>query len=42
MLFNSALYGVYLLATFCVFWLLRDRRFARSAFLVLASYGFYF
>ena len=42
MLFNSPLYGVFLLATFCVFWLLRKHRIARVLFLVAASYGFYF
>jgi alginate O-acetyltransferase complex protein AlgI len=42
MLFNSALYGVFLLATFGVFWLLHADRLLRAAFLVLASYGFYF
>ncbi len=41
MLFNSSLYGAFLLATFIVFWSLRTRRLARSIFLVLASYGFY-
>ncbi|HEY2510782.1 MAG TPA: MBOAT family protein [Polyangiaceae bacterium] len=42
MLFNSSLYGVFLLSTFLVFWALRQRRLARPVFLVLASYGFYF
>jgi alginate O-acetyltransferase complex protein AlgI len=42
MLFNSALYGVFLLATLIVFWLLRSHRIARALFLVVASYGFYF
>ena len=42
MLFNSALYGVFLLAVYAVFWALRTRRLARALFLVLASYGFYF
>jgi len=42
MLFNSALYGAFLLGTFAVFWLLHAHRLARSVFLVLASYGFYF
>jgi D-alanyl-lipoteichoic acid acyltransferase DltB (MBOAT superfamily) len=42
MLFNSALYGAFLLATFAVFWLLRDRRLPRALFLVVASYAFYF
>jgi alginate O-acetyltransferase complex protein AlgI len=42
MLFNSPLYGVFLLATFAVFWLLYRQRLPRALFLVLASYGFYF
>ncbi|HEY6463638.1 MAG TPA: MBOAT family O-acyltransferase, partial [Polyangiaceae bacterium] len=42
MLFNSALYGVFLLATWIVFWLLRQQRLPRALFLVLASYVFYF
>jgi D-alanyl-lipoteichoic acid acyltransferase DltB (MBOAT superfamily) len=42
MLFNSALYGVFLLGAFVVFWLLRKHRLLRVLFLVLASYGFYF
>jgi alginate O-acetyltransferase complex protein AlgI len=42
MLFNSPLYGVFLLATFAVFWLLYEHRLPRALFLVLASYGFYF
>jgi D-alanyl-lipoteichoic acid acyltransferase DltB (MBOAT superfamily) len=42
MLFNSALYGVFLLGAFVVFWLLRKHRLARMLFLVVASYGFYF
>ena len=42
MLFNSALYGAFLLGTFVVFWLLHARRVPRALFLVLASYGFYF
>jgi alginate O-acetyltransferase complex protein AlgI len=42
MLFNSPLYGVFLLATFAVFWLLYRHRLPRALFLVLASYGFYF
>ena len=42
MLFNSSLYGVFLLVAFAVFWTLRRRRIARALFLVLASYGFYF
>jgi len=42
MLFNSPLYGVFLVGTWIVFWLLRRRRLARSLFLVAASYVFYF
>ncbi len=42
MLFNSPLYGVFLVGTWAVFWLLRRARFARAAFLVAASYAFYF
>ncbi|WP_394833117.1 MBOAT family protein [Pendulispora rubella] len=42
MLFNSALYGFFLVGTFLVFWALRARRLWRSLFLVLASYAFYF
>src|SRR5579859_1780726 len=42
MLFNSALYGVFLVATFAVFWSLFRHRLARTLFLVVASYGFYF
>ncbi|WP_394826015.1 MBOAT family O-acyltransferase [Pendulispora albinea] len=42
MLFNSALYGFFLVGTFLVFWALHARRFWRSLFLVLASYAFYF
>jgi alginate O-acetyltransferase complex protein AlgI len=42
MLFNSALYGAFLLVTFAVFWILRTRRVPRALFLVVASYGFYF
>ncbi|MDB4994662.1 MAG: putative poly(beta-D-mannuronate) O-acetylase [Myxococcaceae bacterium] len=42
MLFNSALYGVFLLGAFVVFWSLRKHRLLRVLFLVLASYGFYF
>ena len=42
MLFNSPLYGVFLVGTWIVFWLLRHRRLARSLFLVAASYVFYF
>jgi len=42
MLFNSPLYGVFLVGTWVVFWLLRRTRIARAAFLALASYVFYF
>jgi alginate O-acetyltransferase complex protein AlgI len=43
MLFNSPLYGVFLVVTWAVFWLLgRERRLARFVFLVGASYAFYF
>ena len=42
MLFNSPLYGVFLIVCFAVFWGLRHVRLARALFLVVASYGFYF
>jgi D-alanyl-lipoteichoic acid acyltransferase DltB (MBOAT superfamily) len=42
MLFNSPLYGVFLVGTWIVFWLLRRLRLARALFLVAASYVFYF
>jgi D-alanyl-lipoteichoic acid acyltransferase DltB (MBOAT superfamily) len=42
LLFNSPLYGVFLLACFAVFWSLRRYRLPRALFLVFASYGFYF
>jgi D-alanyl-lipoteichoic acid acyltransferase DltB (MBOAT superfamily) len=42
LLFNSPVYGVFLIATFAIFWLLRGHRLPRAIFLVLASYGFYF
>jgi len=42
MLFNSPLYGAFLVATWVVFWLLRRVRLARALFLVGASYAFYF
>lgn len=42
MLFNSAAYGVFLLAAYVVFWALRRRTFLRPLFLTVASYGFYF
>jgi alginate O-acetyltransferase complex protein AlgI len=41
MLFNSPLYGVFLLVTYVVFWGLRRRAFLRPIFLTLASYVFY-
>lgn len=41
MLFNSPLYGAFLVAVFAVFWLACRGRRARALFLVLASYGFY-
>ena len=42
MLFNSALYGFFLVGTFLVFWALRAHRLPRALFLTLASYAFYF
>jgi alginate O-acetyltransferase complex protein AlgI len=42
MLFNSPLYGAFLVGTWAIFWLLRRVRIARAAFLLVASYGFYF
>src|SRR3974390_2244714 len=43
MLFNAPLYGVFLVGTWAVFWLLgAGRRGARALFLVGASYAFYF
>jgi D-alanyl-lipoteichoic acid acyltransferase DltB (MBOAT superfamily) len=42
MLFNSPLYGVFLVATWAVFWALRGARTAHALFLVAASYVFYF
>src|SRR5262245_44480983 len=42
LLFNSPLYGAFLVACFFVFWSLRSQRLARAVFLVVASYGFYF
>ncbi len=42
MLFNSPLYGVFLVLAFVVFWLLHKTRLARVLFLVTISYGFYF
>lgn len=42
MLFNSALYGVFLLGTYVVFWLCAPYHRLRTLFLVAASYAFYF
>jgi alginate O-acetyltransferase complex protein AlgI len=42
MLFNSPLYGAFLVATFAVFWILRRGHRARILFLIAASYAFYF
>lgn len=42
MLFNSPLYGAFLVITYVIFWALRRRSFARPLFLVVASYVFYF
>jgi D-alanyl-lipoteichoic acid acyltransferase DltB (MBOAT superfamily) len=42
MLFNSPLYGVFLVATWVLFWALRRARLPRALFLVAASYAFYF
>jgi D-alanyl-lipoteichoic acid acyltransferase DltB (MBOAT superfamily) len=42
MLFNSPLYGVFLLFTYVVFWTLRRESLLRPLFLVIASYAFYF
>ena len=42
MLFNSPLYGVFLLVTYVTFWLLRRQSLLRRLFLVFASYLFYF
>jgi alginate O-acetyltransferase complex protein AlgI len=41
-LFNSPLYGVFLLVTYVAFWALRRRSFARPLMLMVASYVFYF
>jgi len=41
MLFNSPLYGVFLVVTYVVYWLLRGKTLARTLFLVVASYVFY-
>src|SRR3954462_352231 len=42
MLFNSPVYGVFLLVTYVIFWALRRQSIARPLFLVAASYAFYF
>jgi alginate O-acetyltransferase complex protein AlgI len=42
MLFNSPLYGVFLVGTWIAFWALRSRRLPRVLLLVGASYAFYF
>jgi D-alanyl-lipoteichoic acid acyltransferase DltB (MBOAT superfamily) len=42
MLFNSPLYGVFLVATWVAFWALRRAHLPRALVLVLASYAFYF
>src|SRR3954470_11982930 len=42
MLFNSPLYGVFLLWTYVAFWALRRQSILRPLFLVIASYAFYF
>ena len=42
MLFNSPVYGVFLLVTYVAFWALRRRSFLRPLFLMVASYVFYF
>ncbi len=42
MLFNSPLYGVFLVLCFVVFWAVRKHRTLRILFLIVASYGFYF
>lgn len=41
MLFNSPLYGAFLLVTYVAFWALRRRSLLRRLFLTLASYLFY-
>lgn len=41
MLFNSPLYGVFLLVTYVTFWALRRRSLLRPLFLTVASYVFY-
>ncbi len=42
MLFNSPVYGVFLLVTYVAFWSLRRRSFLRPLMLTVASYLFYF
>ncbi|MBX3211674.1 MAG: MBOAT family protein [Labilithrix sp.] len=42
MLFNSPVYGVFLLVTYVAFWALRRRSLLRPLFLMAASYVFYF
>lgn len=42
MLFNSPVYGVFLLVTYVAFWALRRRSFLRPLMLMVASYVFYF
>src|SRR5579884_2593228 len=42
MLFNSPLYGAFLVGTWATFWLLGRSRLPRALFLVGASYAFYF
>ena len=42
MLFNSPLYGAFLVGTWAIFWSLRRARLPRGVFLVAASYVFYF
>lgn len=42
MLFNSPVYGVFLLVTYVAFWALRRRSLLRPLFLMVASYVFYF
>jgi alginate O-acetyltransferase complex protein AlgI len=41
MLFNSPVYGIFLLVTYVTFWALRRRSFLRPLFLMVASYLFY-
>jgi alginate O-acetyltransferase complex protein AlgI len=41
MLFNSPVYGVFLLVTYVVYWALRRHRLPRVVFLAIASYVFY-